>query len=199
MGMDRRSFVKGVTAALPVVALPACSVENGTATQRSGSDGVLDPGLVRALAEAVLPSEIGAPARERAVSGFRQWLADYRPVRERDHGYGTGELTYTTAHPGPGWRAQLEALELESRQRFGPGFAELDADLRQRLVRGQLRRERGSLPVPAEAQHVAVGLIAWWFASSEANDVCYERVIGRETCRPLERTGDEPSPRARGA
>ena len=199
MSMDRRRFVKGVSAALPVVALPGCAVDGGTVGARAGTDGVLDPALVRALAQAVLPSELSLSERERAVAGFQQWLADYRPVVERDHGYGTGELTYTGAHPGPGWRAQLDALDLEARQRFGLGFAELDADLRERLVRAQLRRERGPLPDPADAQYVAVGLIAWWSSSSEANDVCYGRAIGRATCRPLDRTGNEPSPLEHGA
>jgi len=199
MNMDRRSFVRGVSVALPVVALPACAVDGDTVTSRAGMESVLDPALVRALAETVLPSELGPAGRERAVAAFQQWLAGYRPVAERDHGYGTGELTYTGAHPGPGWRAQLEALDLEARQRFGSGFAELDADLRQRLVRAQLRRERGPLPGPVEAQHVAVGLIAWWSGTSEANDVCHNRAIGRATCRPLEGTGNEPLPLERGA
>jgi hypothetical protein len=181
------------------VALPGCADAGGTAAARTSADAVLDPALIRALAEAVLPSELGLSGRERAVAAFQQWVAGYRPVAERDHGYGTGELTYTGAHPAPGWRAQLEALDLEARQRFGLGFAELDADLRQRLVRAQLRRERGPLPEPADAQHVAVGLVAWWSASPEANDLCYGRAIGRATCRPLAATGDEPARLERGA
>lgn len=203
MTVDRRSFVKRVGAALPltalpVVTLPACAPQT-TDSERNAAARALDPITLRALADATLPSELDAPAREAAVADFERWLAEYRPVAERDHGYGTGELSYTGPDPAPGWRAQLEALDLEARQRFGRGFAELDVEARQRLVRTQIGRERGPLPEPAEASHVAVGLVAWWFGTSAANDLCFGAQIGRQTCRPLERSGDEPAAIARGA
>jgi hypothetical protein len=192
MTLSRRGFVKGVTAALPVVALPACAAPAVDASRS------LDPVLLAALAESVLPTELGTAGRERALAGFQQWLAAYRPVAERDHGYGTGELTYTGADPAPGWNAQLQALDLEARQRFQRGLAEVDPAIRARLVRTQLRRER-TLTEPAEAAHVALGLLSWWAASSEANDLCYGAAIGRETCRPLEQTVNQPAALARNA
>ncbi|MBI4520983.1 MAG: gluconate 2-dehydrogenase subunit 3 family protein [Gemmatimonadetes bacterium] len=196
MTVDRRSFVKTVGAALPVVALPACAPQSADPARAART---LDPVMLRALAEATLPSEVDAQGRESAVAEFERWLAEYRAVVERDHGYGTGELTYTGPDPAPGWRAQLEALDLEAKQRFGRGFADLDVDVRQRLVRAQLRREGEALPEPAEASHVALGLVAWWFGTSAANDLCHGAQIGRGTCRPLERAGDEPAPIAQGA
>ena len=198
MSLDRRSFLRSATAALPVVALPACAPD-AAETARQTSARTLDPTLLRALAGTALPAELGAEARERDIADFERWLAEFTPVAERDHGYGTGELSYTGPDPAPGWRAQLEALELESRRRFGRGFAEIEADLRKGMVRAVLRRERGALPNPAEAQHVALGLLAWWFASPQANDLCYRAQIGKETCRPLDRTGDEPAPLGNGA
>ncbi len=180
---------------LPIVALPACAPE--PAASAAGEYG-LPTALLRALAEAVLPSGLGDAGRERAVAAFEAWLAGYRPVTERDHGYGTGEITYTGAHPAPGWKSQLEALDLESRQRYGRDFGSLDLELRRRLVGAQLRRERGPLPDPADATPVALGLIAHWCASSEATDLCYGVAIGRETCRPLERAPDLPAPPGRG-
>jgi hypothetical protein len=198
MPLDRRSFLRNATAALPVVALPACAPD-GTDSATQAAARTLDPTLLRALAEAALPAELGAEARERDIADFERWLAAYTPVAERDHGYGTAELSYTGPDPAPGWRAQLDALELESRQRFGRGFAEIESQLRKRMLRAVLRRERGALPNPAEAQHLATGLLAWWFASPQANDLCYRAQIGKETCRPLDRTGDEPAPLGKGA
>jgi len=198
MSLDRRSFLRNATAALPVVALPACAPGSAGTSASSGAR-TLDPALLRAVADVTLPSELDASARERAVTEFERWLTEFTPVAERDHGYGTGDLTYTGPDPAPGWRAQLEALDLESKQRFARGLAEIGTGERQRMVRAQLRRERGPLPGPAEAQHVALGLIAWWSMTPQATDLCYRARIGRETCRPLDRTGDEPAPLGQGA
>jgi hypothetical protein len=196
--VTRRDFLRSASAALPVVALPACAPQTDGAPQVSGGRA-LDSALLRALAESTLPSEIDAAARERAVLEFEQWLAGYKPVAERDHGYGTGELSYTGADPAPGWRAQLEALDLESRQRYSRGFAELESDQRRQMLRTQLRRERALPSSPAEAGHVALGLLAWWFATPQATDLCYRARIGKETCRPLEQTVDQPVPLGNGA
>jgi hypothetical protein len=186
--MDRRGFVRSVGATLPVLALPGC--ERGDTPARSG----LQADRLRALAEVVLPRALGDQGRERAVAAFEAWLTAYRPVAERDHGYGTGDITYTGADPAPGWAAQLEALDLEAMQRFGTSFVDLEPDRRLSLARGQLRRERGPLPEAADAQHVAVGLLAWWASTTEALDLCYGVAIGRETCRPLASMGDAPAP-----
>jgi hypothetical protein len=191
--MDRRGFVRSISATLPVIALPGC--EPGAASPEREP---LEPARLRALAEAILPRELEDQGRERVVSGFEAWLAAYRPVAERDHGYGTGDITYTVADPAPGWAAQLEALDLEAKQRFGTSFVDSEPGLRLSLVRNQLRRERGPLPDPAEAQHVAVGMLAWWAATTEATDLCYGASIGKETCRPLATVGEIPSPRTGG-
>lgn len=190
--MDRRGFVRSVGATLPVLALPGCE----PVPARPPREG-LEPARLRAVAEVVLPGELGDQGRERIVSGFEAWLAGYRPVAERDHGYGTGDIRYTGPDPAPGWAAELEALDLEARQRFGTSFVDSEPDLRLSLVRNRLRRERGPLPDPAEAQHVAVGLLAWWAATTEATDRCYRAAIGRQTCRSLKSNGTEPA--ARGA
>jgi len=189
-GVSRRGFVKVAATALPVAALPACG--NGI-RQDAPAGRALDAVILRALAGVVLPAELGDDGLERAVSGFERWLASYRPVAERNHGYGTGEIRYTSPDPAPGWKAQLEAYDMEARQRFGSGFAALDADRRLALVRARLAQQR-SLPEPAQAAEVALGLIAWWTASPEANDLCYGVAIGRLACRPLDRSPERPSP-----
>ena len=200
--ISRRGFVRAAAGALPVLSVPvaaglgAAACETARTAARAGAG--LDPGLLRALAAVVLPAELGEAGRESAVVAFETWLAAYEPVAEREHGYGTGEITYLGPDPAPGWSAQLQALELEATRRHGIGFAALDEDRRRELVRGALRGEPDRLPAPVEAGHVAVGLIAWWVATPEANDLCHGAVIGRERCRSLDDVGNEPAPLVAG-
>lgn len=181
--VNRRTFLKTVATAataLPAVAVGACAPA-GTGTGTS-----LDDGTLRALGEIVLPGELGADGIGRAVTGFQAWLAGYRPAAEVTHGYGTGNLDYTPAHPGPGWAAQLEALDLEAKERFGEAFAALSKDQRTEMIRRQLAREQvDRLPDPVQARHVAVGLLAYWAQTPEATNLCYQAKIDPLTCRPL--------------
>jgi hypothetical protein len=189
--MNRRSFLHSLGALAPGAALAGCA---GTEAAETAVDP-LEPGLLRALAEAVLPSELGEAGRDRAVATFREWLQDFEPVAELNHGYGTGELEYTAADPAPGWGAQLRALDLRARRETGRGFAELDAGERRALVRRQVPAERADrLPGVAEAPHVAVGLLAHFYRSPEANDLCHRAAIGRQSCRPLARSAQRPPP-----
>jgi hypothetical protein len=57
------------------------------------------------------------------------------------------------------------------------------------------------MPDPLAANHVVVALVAFYFGSAEANDLCYRAAIGRNQCRPLVNSPREPLPLAprRGA
>ncbi len=211
--MDRRLFLRTGALALPVVALPACSPSGdgaGAGARASAAGSASDPAFhpddparalapatLAAVAEVVLPSDLGEEGRARAVARFRAWSDGYRPVAEEVHGYGTGELRYTAADPAPGWAAQLRGLEEESRVRAGKAFGDLPLEDRERMLRRQVGGRRGEagegLPDVAEARHVALALMTHWFASSEANDVCHGVRIGRETCRPLSASGGRPA------
>ncbi len=185
--LSRRSFLT----ALPILALPGCSSSNGG--PETGAPA-LDIEPLRALAEVLLPAELGRDGIDTAVSGFAQWIADYRPAVERDHAYGSGDIDYTAPHPGPGWAAQLDALDAESRQRHGLSFTGLDLERRAALVRAALQREGASdFPPPADAHSVALGVVAWFFASPAANDLCYAATIQRGSCRPLATVSARPA------
>lgn len=188
--LDRRRFLKTLAAATPAVAAGSAAA---CASPGSASGTGLDDHTLRAIGETVLPDELGASGIDRAVSGFKTWLAGYRPAVEVTHGYGTGHIEYTPAHPGPGWVAQLEALDLEAKERFGSGFATLSQELRADMVRRQLARERvDRLPDPAQARHVAVGLLAYWAQTPEAANLCYQAQIDPYTCRPLADQAQKP-------
>jgi hypothetical protein len=189
--MNRRSFLHSLGTLAPGAALAGCA---GTDAAETPAE-TLEPALLRGLAEAVLPSELGEAGIDRVVAGFRGWLAEFEPVAELNHGYGTGELAYTAADPAPGWGAQLRALDLRARREAGRGFAELGVGERRELVRRQLPRDRADrLPEVAEAPHVAVGLLAYFYRTPEANDLCHRAAIGWRSCRPLATSAERPAP-----
>jgi hypothetical protein len=194
--LDRRAFVSTVAAALPV--LGAASAFEQVAPVPLVGGGV-DPELLRALAEAILPAELGEAGVARVATGFQAWLAGYEPEAEVNHGYGTPEIEYLPADPRPGWQEQLVALGLEAERQWGMTFVALHPDRRRLLVGRQLSTERsGRLPAAHEARHVAVGLLAWFYTGAEATDLCYRARIGKETCRPLAQTTAEPTEGEKG-
>ena len=196
--ISRRSFVRNVSAALPIAALPTCAGPEGESPRTDGDR--LDAGMLRALAGVLLPAELGTSGLDAAASGFADWVGDYRPAAEREHGYGTDEIGYTPPHPGPGWAAQLDALDLEARQRWGMSFTELDIERRTGMVRATLSRERGAaLPSAADAHAVALGFLAWFYASPGANDLCHGASIRSGSCRPLADVAERPAARAQAA
>lgn len=194
MAIDRRGFIGWAAAALPAAALGGCADSDPPAAASAAATGAEDSTL-EALAEAVLPSELGEAGRVRTVGEFREWLAGFQPVAELNHGYGTGDIDYTPADPAPGWMAQLRALDLEARQRSGDSFAALDSDARRAMVRGQIGRGSDSgFPAIAGARHVAIGLLAFFYDSPAATDLCYRAQIGKQTCRPLATSPEKPAP-----
>jgi hypothetical protein len=195
--LGRRTFLKRSAVALGGVAVGGCAEPPADSTRAA-----LDARLVRAVSRLVLPSELGDERLERSILGFEEWLDGFDPVAELPHGYGSQEIRYGPPDPAPRWTAQLEALDLEAKKRFGKGFTSLDVPRQRELLERQLSATdpgTDELPgQPARAEHVAVGMLAWFYGTSEATDLCYERRIGAFTCRPLAAAPDEPVPRADG-
>jgi hypothetical protein len=153
--------------------------------------------LLGALGDAVLPAELGAEGVTRAVDAFQRWMDGYRPGAEANHGYGTGRIERLAADPRPRWTAQLTALDADAR-RGGASFIALSRERRQAAVRAALAGERGeSLPSPLAARHVALALLAHFYESPAATDLCYESEIGRQQCRPLAAQARQPVALAR--
>ncbi len=196
MVSDRRAFLAQTVIGAAVVA------GNGAipAVASAGTQGrELDPRLLAALADALLPESLGASGRRVATMAFADWLARYTPVAEEMHGYGYAEITYTPSDPAPGWNAQLQGLDLLASHTHGRSFAELDVTTRREVVTAALDRAPARLPsTPLGASHVAIALLAHWASSSETVDLAYEARIGRGTCRPLGDTVRRPLPLAPG-
>jgi len=158
-----------------------------------------DPATLDALGEATLPSELGRAGITRAVASFRDWGKYYRENAELVHGYGTSRLRATGPTPVTRWTSQLDALDAASQSKHGRPFKSATIAQRADLVREALKGERlDRIPNVAEANHVAVALLAHFYESSAAADLCYEARIGRETCRPLAQQTRKPLPLADG-
>jgi hypothetical protein len=185
----RRSFVAALSAAVPVVAFVrrahALSVEAIVAGAPATT--------LRALAEVVLPSELGAERTRQVVADFQGWIDGYRQGVELTHGYGTSRLRFSGPTPATRWAGQLEALDAESRRRHRKPFADITTEPREAILREALSQDRlDRIPAVGEARHVAIALLAFFYESPAATDLCYEARIGRQTCRPLAQAGMQP-------
>jgi hypothetical protein len=191
----RRTFMKTGAALASALALPGCVPESPKETAAAPAGR---PETLEALAAIVLPAEsLGEEGALRVVEGFLKWLDELEPVAELDHAYiETDEILYGPPDPEPLWRAQLEALELEAEKRHEASFAAIPREEQEAILRRQLPPSPGpGLPDPARAPHVALGLLAYFYQTSEANDLCYERAIEKTTCRGIESGAVEPPAR----
>lgn len=196
MTTSRRTFVgwlSGLAAALGigVRGRPAQANPREPAQQ----NGSLDAAMVRSVADVVLPSELGEDGITRVSRAFGQWIGGYRPGVELVHPYGSAELRQTGESPLGRWRTQLSALERSAREKHQRAFTALPRDQRRALVMQALADDRLTrLPDPLQANHVAMAMLAWYFATPEAVDLCYSAQIGRNQCRPLVHSSREPLP-----
>ena len=194
MAESRRSFLKQSAATVAAVSLTGCAPGAGreAAGEIDGDTSALPAEILRAVAEAVLPGELGSDGRERAVAAFERWSEGLEPVAELGHPYLVPEIRYSGPDPRPGWAAQLQGLEKECTSRHGVSLSELEVPDRRKLLARPLRGAGSGLGAPGNADHVALALMAHFFDSPTATDLCYGRAIRKELCRTLEGAEDEP-------
>jgi hypothetical protein len=138
---------------------------------------------LRALAAVILPSELGAEGLEKTVAAFERWVRDYQPGAEMDHGYGFTRLRRKPPSPASAYLDHLRALRLGG-----------TAESNRAAVQSALEQANvTALPQTPDGKHVASDLMAFYFRSSAANDLCYRAHIGRDECRGL--AGSEQEPR----
>ncbi len=204
MPLSRRSFLAwlGGAAATAKLAGASRALATGDAPEIRSPDTsappVLDAVMLSRVADVVLPSELGADGRARVSRGFVNWIPAYKKGAEFVHAYGSPNLRFTGDSPAPRWRQQLDALDRAAQTKHRKSFAALPKTAREELIRSAIAAERlDRMPDPITANHVVVALVAFYFGSSEANDLCYNRAIGRNQCRPLVNSPREPLPLAR--
>ena len=138
---------------------------------------------LREIASIVLPKELGTAGIDKATADFVTWVKDYRAGAETDHGYGNTRIRAKGPSPAADYLRQLAAFK-------GQVSAEsIAAALKEAGVT--------DLPRTPGTGHVAADLMAFYFRSSDANDLCYRAQIGRDQCRGLAGSDRAPGPLGR--
>ena len=189
--LSRRAFLGWLATVVPAAAL----------VRRAHAAAIVDisanAGTLRAIGDVVLPSQLGKSGTTAAVNSFQRWIAGYREGVELVHGYGTSRLDFTAPTPATRWASQLDAIGARSRKQHGHSFADLPVAQRRDMIREELSAMKVErLPSVVRAPHVALALLAHFYASPEATDLCYGAHIGKQTCRPLPVSSRRPLPLA---
>ncbi|WP_411281725.1 hypothetical protein [Gemmatimonas sp.] len=193
-GVSRRTFLAALASALPTASFVQL------AHAAAVDDLVGRPQTLLALGEAVLPAELGRARMAASVDGFQRWIAGYREGVELVHGYGTSKLSSTGPTPATRWATQLDALDRSGARMHSRPFASLTIAQRQALIRVELEAfKEDRIPPIGRCPHVALALLAHFYGSDAATDLCYDAQILRENCRPLAMSSRKPLPLARSS
>ena len=150
--------------------------------------------LLRDVAGTVLPSSIGRKGQDEAVDNFLRWVSDYKENVALSHGYGEPRLVKSGPTPAPGYAKHLAALQ-QAAQARGGRFGALPVAVRRELLEAAITAaEVRNLPGRPDGKHVVVDLMAHYYRSSGANDLCYNSRIGRNTYRAIRVTTVRPAP-----
>ncbi len=150
--------------------------------------------VLRDVATTVLPSALGAKGQDEAVDNFLRWLREYREGVPLSHGYGEPRLIRSGPSPAAGYGNQIAALQQAATER-GARFGALPLDARRAILDAAFKQAGlQNLPQRPDGRHVVADLMAHYFRSSAANDLCYNARIGRHTYRAIRVTTVRPQP-----
>ena len=183
--MTRRTALDWLAAAAGVLRLPALRAW----AQTAGFPGE-HAATLRELAAVVLPASLGRPAIVQVAARFEQWVRDYRPGAEMEHGYGVTRIRFQPSSPAAAYREQLSALKAS----LGG-----DPDAKRKAVAAALTQAGiDALPRLPDGKHIVSDLISFYFHSGQGYDLCYGAAIERDRCRGLDGS-DNPPPPLKGA
>lgn len=185
--MKRRQAIKALTTA--AAAMPLLRVQ--LRADELPADQVF---ILRDVAATVLPTAIGRKGQDQAVDDFLRWIREYKEGVPLSHGYGEPRLVKSGPSPAPGYSKQVIALQQAARARGGR-FGALPIEVRRELLDAAFKAaDVRNLPGRPDGKHVVADLMAHYFRSSEANDLCYNARIGRNTYRAIRVTTVRPQP-----
>jgi hypothetical protein len=139
------------------------------------------------LAAVVLPESLGRTETDRIARDFIRWVRDYRPGAEMQTGYGFTRVRYKPASPEPRYLEQLDQLASGALAQ-----ASLTAK-REKLAEALEAAKVRDVGMTPDGTHVASDLMIFYFNSSEANDRAYDANVGRDKCRGLRNSAEQPS------
>ncbi|MBC7926958.1 MAG: gluconate 2-dehydrogenase subunit 3 family protein [Bryobacteraceae bacterium] len=152
------------------------------------------PPTLRALAGVLLPASQGSEFLDRQTELFVRWVKGYRANAEMEHGYGFTRIQNTPAHPAPRYGQQLNQLDSVAQKQHGSPFAQMPAIEQRTLVEATLAEAKiTALPPYPGGSHVVADFLAFYFRSSEANDLCFQAQIGRQACNGFAGVEQPPS------
>ena len=185
--MKRRALLKLLISS--AAALPLLRV-----TLRAQQLTAGDVFVLRDVAGTVLPSSIGRKGQDEAVDNFLRWISDYKENVALSHGYGEPRLVKSGPTPAPGYAGQIAELQQAAQSRGGR-FGALPLEIRRELLDAAFKAaDLRNLPGRPDGKHVVADLMAHYFRSSAANDLCYNARIGRNTYRAIRVTTVRPAP-----
>jgi hypothetical protein len=186
--MRRRTLLQAIVTTLPALSFSRVRLNAQLRTLTPEAIATLQD-----VAATVLPASLGADKISLTADRFVAWTRGYQEGVPLQHGYGHPRLVTTAASPVPDYVAQLASLAAAARARGGR-FGSLTLDTRRALLDEALAAARVTqLPSRPSGGHVASDLMAFYFRSSEANDVAHRARIGRQICRPIELTTRRPA------
>jgi hypothetical protein len=188
--MHRRTVLKSLAAAVAAPGAAALAHQAGATTFSPTEIETLN-----AIADVVLPEEIGADARRRAVTVFVSWFTNYRQGADMGHGYGASTLRAPSGpSPFSRYAAQFSTLEAAAKARGGQTFRALPVADRRTVVEQFLNEPQAvnRLPASPTGANLVADLMGSYFTSANALDVCYGVQILRDSCRALD--GSEAAP-----
>jgi hypothetical protein len=184
MAISRRSAIKSISAAAAAPLLDSRSF------RLQAED--LNPAVLAAIAEVVLPSEAD---RKAAAAPFSAWIANYKEGADTDHGYGNTRVRNTGPSPARNYAAQIAALDAAARAKGAAGFAAASLDQRRAIVEAAITDAKiDRLSARPTGAHIAADLMGHYFNSAAAQDLCYRAAIGRDACRGLPGSEKKPAP-----
>jgi hypothetical protein len=185
--MKRRQAIKSLIAS--AAAMPLMRVE-----LRADEIPAEQVTILRDVAATVLPASIRSKGQNDAVDNFLRWIRDYQEGVALSHGYGEPRLVKSGPSPAANYTRQLIALQQAAQSRGGR-FGALPIETRRDLLDAAFKdADVRNLPGRPDGRHVIADLMAHYFRSSEANDLCYNARIGRNTYRAIRVTTLRPAP-----
>ncbi|HTI38944.1 MAG TPA: twin-arginine translocation signal domain-containing protein [Vicinamibacterales bacterium] len=192
--VSRRRALKTLGAAAAAGGVLRIPAADGSVARLQSADAISSDALMP-LAEVVLPAELGADGHHEAVAAFVRWLRNYKEGADTDHGYGNTRIRSTGRSPARNYPAQLTAMDDAARAKGAASFAAASVDTRRELVEAALAAANiERLPSRPDGAHVAADLMAHYFNSPDAEDLCYHAAIGRDSCRGLPGSEARPAP-----
>lgn len=180
--MRRRTVLKSALGAAGLASLPALAQAPFPANREKE---------FKELAAAVLPESLGRKGTDAAAGRFLRWLREYKPGAEMGPGYGVTGIRRKPASPAATYMAQLERLSPVLSA--GPLAARRTAIAESINAAGV--RDIGQVPT---GQHLATDIMTHYFQSVEANDLAYDAAVGKDQCRTIADSAQQPKPLRRG-